>query len=251
MRLTIHWQSAARGALLAAAWLAGAAALGAPGLAGRWEGVADIPGAPLRLVVDIAPSAGGGWEGSVILPGRGVKGEPLRDIEVDESALRFSLAAAFRNAPGPAPSAHLSRRPDGTLTGELRQGTLAAALLMQHTGPPQVDRPVAPTLVDAALQGTWVGRYEIGGVARDVTLTLGNRPQGVARGELLIVGPRTSRLAVDHVVQGAEFITLTSTEADYRFEGRWAGTEGTIRGHVVQGPFEASLTLRKQAQPRP
>ena len=236
MRLTIHRQLATRGALLAAAWLVGAATLGAPGLAGRWEVVADIPGAALRLVVDIAPRAGGGWEGSVILPGRGVKGEPLRDIEVDESALRFSLAAAFRNAPGPAPAVHLSRRPDGTLTGELRQGALAAALSMQRTGPAQVDRPVVPTLVDAALQGTWVGRYEIG---------------GVARGELLIVGPRTSRLAVDHVVQGSEFITLTSTEADYRFEGRWAGTEGTIRGHVVQGPFEASLILRKQAQPRP
>ncbi|MEQ1806347.1 MAG: hypothetical protein ABL900_13310 [Burkholderiaceae bacterium] len=236
---------------LGAVWLVCAAALGAPDLAGRWEGVAEIPGAPLRVVLDVAPRAAGGWEGSVVLPGRSVKGAPLRDIEVDERALRFSLAAAFSYTPGATPAAHLTWRPDGALAGELRQGRLAAPLLLQRTGPPQVDRPIAPTLVTASLEGTWVGRYEIGGMARDVTLTLANRPQGMALGELLIVGRRTSKFVVDHVVQGAEFITLRSTEADYRIEGRWANADGSIRGQVVQGPFEAHLVLRKQLEKQP
>ncbi len=236
---------------LVAALLAGAAALAAPDFAGRWDGMAEIPGAPLRLVLDIAPRAAGGWEGSAILPGRSVKGVPLREVEVSDGRLRFSLAAAFSGAPGTAPTVELSGRPDAALAGELRQGALAAPLRLLRTGSPQVDRPVAPTRVAASLEGTWVGRYEIGGVARDVTLTLANRPQGEAHGELLIVGRRTSQLPVDHVVQGAEFITFTSTEADYRIEARWATADGSIQGQVVQGPFEADLVLRKQPAKRP
>jgi len=63
-----------------------------------------------------------------------------------------------------------------------------------------------------------------------VTLTLANHPPGAARGEIVVVGRRTTTLRVDHVVQGAEFITLQSNQAGFRIEGRWATADGTIQG---------------------
>ena len=78
-----------------------------------------------------------------------------------------------------------------------------------------------------------------------MTLKLVNHAGGAATGELLIVGRRTSMLTVDHVRQGSEFIELKASAADFRVEGRWSASEGSIRGQMLQGPFEAPLVLRK------
>lgn len=238
----------ARLALAAALMLFTAALVrAAPDPAGRWEGVAQIPGAPLRVVVDIAAGGRQGHVGSVILPGRGVKGAPLEGLTVDERGLRFGLGAAFGIPAEPAPAVQLVWRSDGTLAGELQQGGHAAALVLQRTGVAQVDLPLPRTAVSATLVGTWVGRYELGGYPRDVTLTLANGAQGLAAGELVIVGKRTSTLAIDHVVQGSEFVTLQASAAGLRIEGRWATADGTIQGQLVQGPFEAALVLRRRS----
>ncbi len=215
-------------------------------VAGRWEGTAQIPGAPLAVVVDLSPSPAGGWLGSIILPGRGTKGAPLRDIQLGpDGELRFGLEAAFGPAAPPPPDAVLRLQADGALAGELHQAGHAAPLRLQRTGAAQVDRPPAATALAPGMEGTWTGRYELGGVPRDVTLTLANDPQGLGRGELVIVGKRTSTLAVDRVVQGREFVTLESTEVGYRIEGRWSAADRTIDGLVLQGPFEAPLLLRQ------
>ncbi len=219
----------------------------APGFAGRWEGVADIPGAPLRLIVDIAPDKENGWIGSVILPALGVKGAPLADLVVTNAAVRFGLVNAFSIASEPAPKVVLARRADGTLAGELHEGGHSARLILKRTGLPQVDLVPPGTAVSAALEGTWVGRYELGGYPRDVTLTLANRPHGAASGEIVVVGKRTTKLAVDRVVQGSEFISLQSNAAGFRIEGRWATADGTIQGQMSQGPFEAALVLHRAA----
>jgi|SRR5882672_46965 len=219
----------------------------APDPAGRWEGVAEIPGAPMRMIVDIARDPQRKWVGSVILPGLGVKGAPLNDLTVTDAALHFGLTSAFSTPLEPAPAVRLARRTDGTLAGELHEGGHAARLLLRRTGPSQVDIAPPSTAVSAALEGKWVGRYELGGHPRDVTLTLANHPPGAARGEIVVVGRRTTTLRVDHVVQGAEFITLQSNQAGFRIEGRWATADGTIQGQMVQGPFEATLVLHRAA----
>lgn len=224
------------------------AAQAAPDPSGRWQGVAAIPGAPQVLVVDIARDAVRGWQGSVILPGRGVKGAPLAGLVVDEQGLRFDLAAAFNDSADESPGVDLRWLSDGNLAGVLRQGGLSAPLLLRRSGPAQVDLPQTGTALSAALRGTWRGRYELGGYPREVTLVLANRPDGLGGGELLIVGKRTSRLTIDRVVQGSEFVTLESTAAGVRIEGRWRMPEGSFHGHFVQGPFEAAVELRKSAE---
>ncbi len=238
-------RSASPRLMLAAGLLASAVASAAPEPTGRWQGVADIPGAPMRLVVDITRDGARRWVGSVILPGRGVKGAPIEDLEVSDSGLRLGLAAAFPGTPELAVEARVSWRSDGSLAGELRQGGHAAPLVLRRTGDAQVDLPDPGTPVSAALAGTWVGRYELDGYPRDVTLKLANGANGIGSGELLVVGRRTTTLTVDRVVQGAEFIMLKASAADFRIEGRWSAADGTIRGQMLQGPFEAPLVLRR------
>lgn len=232
-------------ALLTVLVFAPLAALAAD-LAGRWEGVAEIPGAPQRIVVDIARE-GPGWRGSVILPGRSVKGAALQDLRPEGAGLRGVVPGAFRGA-RPAPELLLAPRGNDVLAGELRLAGHVAPLTLQRSGPPQVDAEPARTAISAELAGTWVGRYELGGVPRDVTLKVTNDPQGPATGELRVVGKRESVLAVDRVVQGREFVSFESTAANFRIEGCWAAKDGTIQGQVLFGPFEAPIVLRRPAR---
>ena len=70
--------------------------------------------------------------------------------------------------------------------------------------------PGADLLVSAALEGTWIGRYELGGYARDVTLTLAN--QRKRYGEIIACEP-------------SRFLAELPPE-DLRWEGEAATPEG-------------------------
>ena len=238
-------RSALRSLALVAILFGSAAAAVAAEPTGRWQGVADIPAAPMPLLVDIAPDGAHRWVGSVTLPGRGVKGVPIEALQVSEGSVRLNLAAAFPGPRGPVVQADLRWLADGSLGGEFRQGGHIAPVLLRRTGVPQVDLPEPATAVSAALAGTWVGRYELDDYPRDVTVKLAVGMTGVAAGELLVVGRRTTTLTIDRVVQGSQFIVLKATAADFRIEGRWSAAEGTIRGEMLQGPFEAPLVLRR------
>ncbi len=201
----------------------------------------------MRLVVDIDRDTARRWIGSVIVPGHGVKGAPISAVQAGDAGLRLDLAAAFRGSTASAVEARLDWRADGTLAGELLQGGHSAPLVLQRVGAAQVDLPTPSTPVSTALEGTWVGRYELDGYPRDLTLKLANGADGRAAGEFVIVGRRAVTLAVDQVRQGSEFITLRASAGDFRVEGRWSASDGSIRGQMLQGPFTAPLVLRKTA----
>ena len=233
--------------LLAVGLLAAAAAGASPDPAGRWEGVADIPGQPLRLVIDLDRDTQARWTGSAILPARGVKGVALDALAVTGCDIRFGLVAAFPGGATLLPSATLACQPDGSLAGTFTLGGRSAALALHRSGAAQVDRPAASSVLDAALAGRWTGRYELGGFARELTLTLANRAGRGGGGQLVIVGKRTTTLEIDHVTQGREYVTLRASGADFTIEGRFSAADGVIEGGVAQGPFEAPIVLRRQA----
>lgn len=242
---TLYW---------ALCWAAGLwlPAQAAPSAAGRWQGQAQIPGAPLSMVIDLQQQDGQLWLGSVILPGRGVKGAPLQQIRVDARGVEFSLAAAFGSAPSSTPTElELQWQPDGRLTGEFRQGGQRAPMSLQRQGEAQLDLPPQSTPPTPELQGVWRGRYELGGYARELTVTLAAQAQAGSWGQIVVVGKRRSELSISHVQQGRDFVTLWGAQGSVRIEGRWRASDGRIRGHWLQGPFEAELVLQKDPQVAP
>jgi hypothetical protein len=224
--------------LMGALALAGAATVAAP-LDGRWEGRAQVPGAPLVVVLDLA-----GDSGSVTLPERGVSGAPLRDLRTAANAVSASLAAAIPTlgAPVPAAAVELVLAADGRLTGSFRQGGWAAPLALVRTGAAQVTPAPGSTPIAAALAGLWKGRYELGGVPREVTLTLVDSRPATAR--LVIVGLRRTEVPIDRVAQGPVYLTLESSEFGFVVEGRVG--DGVIDGTLQQGPIEVPLRLTRE-----
>lgn len=234
-------RACAGGALVALLLSAAAPAWADPAWQGRWEGEADLAGLPMALVLDLAPAAGGGWVGSLTLPGRWMKGAPLRAVAAGAAGLQIELPSAL------GAGGAIELRPQGGLmAGEWRQGGHRAALRLVRTGEAQVDLPERGTPVDAALVGRWEGRYELGGYARQVTLTLAHGAGGdAAQATLVIVGKRRSEVPVDLVQQGARWLRVVSGEAGLALELRWPAADGVLRGQLVQGPLHADLSLRR------
>jgi hypothetical protein len=228
-----------------AALLLAPLAASATGWSGRWEGTARIPGAPLQMVIDLAQD-GAGWHGSAILPGHDVSGVPLRDLVVTDETLRASLAAAFPNGALPdEPLLLLRRSGDDRVSGELQQGGHTASLALARSGAAQVAMAPANTAIDPSLAGVWQGSYELGGYARQVTLTLKAGPPSADAADLLIVGRRTAHLLLDRVSQGSQFLVVESSEQGLTIEGRWRTASGDIEATFRQGPFEVPLVLHR------
>ena len=210
-------------------------------LSGRWEGVAQVPGAPQALVLDLA-----GGIGSVTLPGRRVSGAPLRDLALGANGLRASLAAAIPSfgGAGAPPAIALERQPDGRLAGQLTLAGLSAPVSLRRTGDAQVQPAPASGAISAALAGTWRGRYQLDGVPREVTLKLQAGPPGPGRVDLLIVGKRANPVPVDRVEQGPVYLVLESSDFGLSIEGRVVGAD-RIEATLLQGPIEVSFVLTR------
>lgn len=219
------------------------------GLAGRWEGAAQLPGAAeLAVVLDLAPAGDGAWTGSVLLPGRGAPSVPLAALRLArDGSLHVDLTAALGAPPTGQPPAHLTLQPHGAqaLRGTLSQAGQRAPVQLQRTGDAQVYRPPPSDALPAGLAGTWRGRYTLGGTAREVTLTLAAPP--AAPGEVLVVGKRRTQLPIDTVQAAAHYTAVGASAAGWRLEGRWNAEAGTFDGVVLQGPFEAPVQLRRDA----
>jgi hypothetical protein len=213
--------------LIAAILLASSALCqAAPSAAGRWEGVAQIPGSELRLIVDLSEEGGKGWVGSIIVPGFGVKGAPLVDLKVDGNDLAFAIK-------------------DNKLTGDFSQGGNKAPFVLAKTGPPQVDLPIRNTAVSRELEGEWKGDYEMMGYVRHTTMKFVNRGEEGAAVEFVIVGKKVNNVPVSLVTQEGDFLTIKSDQFGITFEGRFGKETGEIKGTLSQGPMEASLSLRR------
>jgi hypothetical protein len=213
--------------------------------AGHWEGVAQIPGHELRLIVDLSDEGGKGWIGSIIVPGFGVKGAPLVDLHVRGGDIDFAIKGALGNERvGRAElKAHLTS--DGHLAGDFNQGGNSAPFVLSKTGPPQVELPPQNTAVAKELEGEWKGDYEMMGYPRHATMKFSNRGAEGAALEFTIVGKRVNSVPVSLVTQDEDFVTVKSDEFGITFEGRFNKAAGELKGTISQGPLEASLTLRR------
>ena len=213
--------------------------------AGRWEGMAQIPGHELRLIVDLSDEGGKGWAGSIIIPGFGIKGAELVDLHVAGGDFAFAIKGALGNqrAGRAEIKAHLTA--DGHLAGDFKQGGNSAAFVLSKTGLAQVELPARSTPVAKELEGEWKGDYEMMGYARHATLKFANRGAEGAALEFTIVGKKVNNVPVSLVTQDEDFLTVKSEEFGITFEGKFNKAAGEIKGTLSQGSLEAPLVLRR------
>ncbi len=205
--------------------------------AARWEGVVQIPGRELRLVIDLAQDAQGQWAGSAIAPDAAVKGAPLTDIAVRDTEVAFTI-------PGALGGPRLKGRVDGgTFRGEYQQAGNTAPFLLERTGPPQVDPPRRSTPVPREIVGEWQGDLTLNGNKLRATITLINTPGGGAAAQFVVVGKRRTEIPVDLVTEEEGLLTLQSDAFHLSFEGRIRAGSAEIAGAFLQGPIETPLVL--------
>jgi hypothetical protein len=209
--------------------------------AARWEGAVQIPGNPLRLVIDLAQDGQGQWAGSAIFPDLGIKGAPLIDISVHETEVSFTVKDALA---GPKLRGHLA--PDGVFTGEFQQAGNTASFTVRKAGPPQVDPPRQSTPVRKELEGDWQGEMTFVGNHIQVKLSMANQAGGSAKGKLVLIGRRETVLPIDLVTQESDLLSVEVLAASMTFEGRLRKDANEIAGTFQQGPFEAGLVLRRK-----
>ncbi len=229
--------------LFASAWICQGAEK--ESAAGRWEGSAQLPGAELRLIVDLSKDNGKDWIGSIIVPGLSVKGAPLTDIVVSDSEMTFTIKDALGTQRTGQTKLKARLTEDANLTGDFIQSGNTAPFVLKKTGPAQVDLPPRSTPVSKQLEGEWKGEYEMLGYARHVTLKFTNRGKEGAAVEFVIVGKRTNNVPVSLVTQEGDLVTLKSDELRITYEGRFENETGEIKGTFVQGPFELPLVMRR------
>ena len=227
--------------------LLGSAALcsAAESAAGRWEGVAQVPGQDLRLIVDLSDEGGKGWGGSIIIPGFGIKGAELADLHVAGGDFAFVIKGALGNerAGRAELQGHLTAA--GHLAGDFKQGGNRAPFVLTKTGPAQVELPPRSTAVAKELEGEWKGDYEMMGYARHATMKFSNRGAEGAALEFTIVGKKVNNVPVSLVTQDEDFVTVKSDEFGITFEGRFNKAAGEIKGTLSQESLEAPLVLRR------
>jgi len=232
--------------LIAAIFFASAALCQAAGsAAGRWEGSAQIPGAELKLIVDLSEENGKGWVGSIIVPGFSVKGALLVDLHVRSGELAFAIKGALGNERIGQAEIHAHLTADGHLAGDFRQGGNSAPFVLEKTGPPQVELPPRNTAISKELEGEWKGEYELMGYARHVTMKFANHGSDDAALEFVIVGKKTNNVPVSLLTQEGDFLSIKSDDFGITYEGRFRKEAGEINGTFVQGPFEVPLIMRR------
>jgi hypothetical protein len=209
---------------------------------GRWDGAVHSPGRELALVVDLARNDQGQWIGSAVLPGLGVKGAPLSDISIKDSAMSFALKGVLGDV-----KLSGSFTADGAFTGTFEQGGNSAPFALHNSGPPQVDPPRQSTAVDKEMEGDWEGDMMVVDHNVHVRLSLANQAEGKATARLFLKGRREITMDIALVTQESDLLTLEAPEASLTYDGRLRG--GEINGTWQQGPLEFSLVLHRAAKP--
>ncbi len=207
--------------------------------AARWEGVVQLPGRTIALLIDLDRDHAGQWIGSAIVPGFSVKGTALKDIVIQEPAVAFAIPGALG-----APTLQGNLSPEGALSGEFHQGGNTAPFTLRKAGPPQVEPPKLSTAVRAELEGDWQGDMNFVGRPIHVRLKLTNK-DGKALALFQAIGKTERTFPFDFVTQDGEFLTVDSTGTGLRYEGRFRKESNEVKGTFSQGPMEAELVLRR------
>ena len=125
------WTPAVLGAVLAlAAPILGAQSATVP--VGRWDGVIQLPGQELRVVVDLSSADGAALTGVIDIPAQGATDLPLAEVKAQDAAVSF----AIQGVPG-SPAFKGTLSPDGqVMSGDFTQGGQTFPFRLERKGDP-------------------------------------------------------------------------------------------------------------------
>ena len=233
------------------AFAAGLASAADPAPEGRWQGVVEIPGRPLPMTLDLAPDAAGQWHASVTLPALGIAGVPARNVVVSGGQVTFALTGALDSSSFGTASVDAVLDPSKGLAGRFMQAGHSAPMALQRVGAAQVQPAARSTAVRPAIEGEWVGQYELGGYPRNVTIALRNEPGRGATATFVIVGKQKTVIPVDLVVEDGEFLRIESGEYRVTYEAKVDVAATELSGSIALGAGEVPLFLRRAAGRKP
>lgn len=212
-----------------------ATAQSADPLAGRWQGVARIPGAPAVIVLDLDRAAGS-CVGSVTAPGYGAKGVPLTGVECKEGSLT-AAAALFGGVTLRAQAA------GDQLAGTLEAGGNAAAVELARVGAAQVHLPPRNAPLAPGFEGHWKAAFELGWQRR-AELLLRNEAGGTSSGEMRIDG---ASVKLARIVQDGASLQFRVGDTGLVFEGQLVPNGTTIDGRLYVAGMEGAVHWERGA----
>jgi hypothetical protein len=211
-----------------------------PAASGHWEGSIEIPGQPLKVEIDLAPTADKAkWEGTITIPAQGLKGFPLAGIDVTADAVTFMM----QNIPGGPRFTGTVAKDGKTLTGDFKQGDGTLPFSLTRTGDAKFERPAPSTPVTKEVEGSWEAALDINGTKLRLILKLANQPSGAASGTLISVDQNNAEVPIASVVQSGMHLTLTAPTIAGSFDGELK--DGQLTGTWAQGPGKWPLTFTR------
>jgi len=207
--------------------------------AGRWEGIIDLTGRQVPVVLDLDRDRDGHWIGSAIFPGLDVKGTPLADLVIQDGRLSCTVKGALG---GPKLDGRLAT--DGGLEGSFELAGNSAPFSARKSGAPQVDPPRQSTAVRPDFIGEWQGELKLPDHAIQVKLSLANR-DGKAAAALTVSGSPNPDVAVDLVTQDSDTLSLEMNAASATYDGVLRPGVNEIDGTVQLSGAEFPLVFHR------
>ena len=235
-------QPVRRTLLIAALFLSSAAALRAQAAAdpsGHWQGMLQAPGMDLEFEVDLAKNGSSALAGTVSIPAQKLKGLPLLKVAVEGRSVTF-YARADQPLTGVLSA-------DGTsISGDFFASGNTVPFTMSRAGDARVVAPATSAPISKALEGSWNGTLETGGMQLRLVLTLANHLDGTATGHIVNLDQGGLRLPLT-ITQSARTVTLDSTVVASSFAGTLNQDSTELAGTFTQGTLNAPLTFHRMA----
>ena len=214
-------------------------------ISGRWQGEAQVPGAPIALTVDLVKNKSGAWIGSITTADLHMKSMPLTDISDEGGHIAFATQGSGASHEGQFALRGKIGSAE-TMDGDFSVGGNTAKFELKKVGAASVDFAQGSTPLDKAFEGKWIGDYAIADVPRHVTMTIANSAGGAASAKFVVVGKKTTDVPVDVVRQDGALVIVQSNAYQITYEGRLRKDTGQIAGTFTQGPYELPLNLHRE-----
>jgi hypothetical protein len=208
---------------------------------GHWEGVVHATGMDVAIEIDLARNNNGEFEGTFGQPAQNLKGLPLANFAVNDTAVSFQIKGG---APGVRAFTSTLSADGKSMSGDFASQFGTFPFSLSRTGNARIAPPARSAAIGKQLEGTWNGTLDVDGRQLRLILTMSNHPDGTAAGTIVNVDEGLE-LPIAVITQQAAAVTLDITVAPSSYSGT-LNPEGTeLVGTFTQGPVSAPLTFRR------